>query len=122
MKFVSVKNVGNRRLECTAPLDTQLIKGLELDHNDMFTFTYDLTELKTEYQVAFIKAAFVVKITPEDAIASATVYITKDEGNPAANRLLEDYGTRYGDISCLVELTDEENTLLQQMISNYRNG
>jgi hypothetical protein len=106
MKFVSEKASNGKRLECTVPLDAEYIKRLELDCDSMFTFEYALRDFQSQFPVSFSRAVFVVKITRDNLLAWATVYIDGD--SEEIKSFLDVYGSDYGDLSCDVELSEAE--------------
>lgn len=120
MKFVSEKTHNGKRLECTIPFDVEFIKKLELDCDNMFTFEYALRDFQTQFPVSVSRAVFVIKITRDNLFAWATVYIDGD--NNKIRSFLDAYGTDYGDMSCDVELfEDESKKLLLHMLLNQIN-
>lgn len=121
MKFVSETTHNGKRLECSAPLDVEFIKRLELDCNNMFTFEYRLSDFQSQFPVKVSRAVFVVKITNDNIFVWATVYMDGDDA--AIRKLLEAYGSDYGDLSCEVELSEEESKkLLLHMLLNQIKG
>ena len=110
MKFVSQKHQGGQRLISNLPFDTTLIRNLELDHGNTFTFTYDIRDLQTHFPINVSRVVVGFRATQDNVFIWATVHPSED--NIYIKNFLDAFGGGYKDISYQIELSDAETKKL----------